>query len=153
MGKLNYKDLLTLELTVDFAAVKNIGKTANGVRRIVPITGGRFFGERLNGKVLSGADWVLNRHDGVMVIDVRLILLTENGANIYLTYQGRFLASSGAMNRFLQGEVLDKVDYSLDISARFECGNPAYEWLNDVIAVGNGEQTKSGPIYQIFEIG
>ncbi len=153
MSKLDYKDLLTLELTVDFSAMKTIGNTPNGLRRIVPVSGGTFSGERLNGKVLPGADWVLNRSDKVMVIDVRLILETNDGANIYLTYQGRFLAAPDAMERFGKGEVLDQSEYSLAISAHFECGSSSYEWLNNVVAVGTGEQTISGPIYKIFEVG
>ncbi len=28
-----------------------------------------------------------------------------------------------------------------------------YDWLNNVIAVGTGEQTAAGPVYSIFEIG
>lgn len=96
---------------------------------------------------------MLNRADGVMVIDVRLTLQTDDGALIYLTYQGRFLAEPEAMARFGKGEVLGPEDYSLAIVSRFECGDPRYSWLNNVIAVGTGEQTRTGPIYSIFAIG
>jgi len=105
------------------------------------------------GKVLPGADWVLNRSDKVMVIDVRLILETDDGANIYLTYQAHFLAEPEVMERFGKGEILNNFKYSLVISAHFECGCSHYDWLNNVVAVGIGEQTDSGPIYQIFEVG
>ena len=78
----------------------SIGQTPAGMRRIAPVTGGHFTGDRLNGTVLPGGnDWVINRHDGVMVIDVRLTLQTDDGALVYLTYQGRFLANADAMAR------------------------------------------------------
>lgn len=153
MGELAHAHLMTLTLEVDFRAMLVIGKTPAGLRRIAPVTGGHFSGPRLSGTALPGADWVVNRADGVMVIDVRLPLKTTDGALIYLAYQGRFLAEPEAMARFARGELLTKGEYSLAIAARFECGDDRYAWLNDVVAVGTGEQTATGPIYTIFAIG
>lgn len=153
MDQLAHKHLITLTLEVDFRSMLAIGTTPAGLRRIAPVTGGHFVGERLSGKVLPGADWVINRPDGVMVIDVRLALQTADSALIYLTYQGRFLAGAEAMVRFAKGELLDRSEYSLAVVARFECGDERYSWLNNVIAVGTGEQTLAGSVYSIFEIG
>lgn len=153
MNQLAHKHLITLTLNVDFRAMLVIGKTPAGLRRIAPVTGGTFSGERLNGSVLPGADWVINRPDGVIVIDVRLVLKTDDDALIYLTYQGRFLAEPEPMGRFAKGEMLDRSEYSLALTAKFECGDERYTWLNTAIAVGTGEQTFAGPIYTIFEIG
>jgi len=150
---LPHRPLATLSLTVAFGDMTTIGATPGGLRRIAPVTGGACEGERLKATVISGADWVLNRADGVMLIDVRLTLRTDDGAMIYLTYQGRFLAAPEAMARFRRGEILDPDDYSLAITARFESGAEAYGWLNDAIVVGVGEQTATGPIYRLFEIG
>ena len=123
MEQLAHKHLITLTLDVDFAAMQVIGKTPAGHRRIAPVTGGHFAGERLAGTVLPGADWVINRPDGVMVIDVRLTLKTADDALIYLTYQGRFLADPEAMSRFSRGALLEPHEYSLAIVAKFECGD------------------------------
>ncbi len=154
MTDLRTRPLIKLTLTVDFAGIVSIGQTPAGLRRIAPVTGGTFTGDRFSGTVLpGGSDWVVNRADGVMVIDVRLTLKTDDGALIYLTYQGRFLANADAMARFAKGALLDLSEYSLAIVARFECGDERYGWLNNVIAVGTGEQTATGPVYSIFEIG
>lgn len=154
MNILQHQHLITITLTVDFAGMVSIGQTPAGLRRIAPVTGGHFIGERLNGKVLPGGnDWVVNREDGVMVIDVRLTLQTDDGALVYLNYQGRFLAAPEAMARFAKGALLNPDEYSLAIVAKFECGDTRYNWLNNVIAVGTGEQTAAGPVYSIFEIG
>ena len=117
------------------------------------MTGGTFTGERLSGDVLPGADWVLYRPDGVMLIDVRLALRADTGVLIYLTYQGRFLAAPEAMARFTRGVLLDPSEYSLAIVAKFECGDARYVWLNDVVAVGTGRQTATGPAYEIYDVG
>jgi Protein of unknown function (DUF3237) len=154
MTDLQHRHLITMSLTVDFAGMVSIGQTTAGLRRIAPVTGGTFTGERLSGTVLPGGnDWVINREDGVMVIDVRLTLKTDDGALIYLTYQGRLLAGTEAMSRFRKGVILEPHEYSLVINAKFECGDSRYLWLNNVISVGTGEQTTAGPIYSIYEIG
>ena len=142
-----------MSLTVDFAGMIGIGRTPGGLRRIAPVTGGVFDGERLNGIVLPGADWVINRPDGVMVIDVRLVLKTSDDVLIYLTYQGRLLAEPEVMARFAKGALLAPEEYSLAMTAKFECGDEHYAWLNNIVAVGTGEQTASGPVYSIFAIG
>jgi hypothetical protein len=150
---LAYRHLTTLTLDVDFAGVVPIGATPAGFRGIAPVAGGRFKGERLSGTVAPGHDWFVTRADGVLVIDVRLVLTTHDGATIYLTYQGRMTGKGDALARFRKGEMLDAADYSLTISARFECGDARYAWLNDAIVVGAGEQTPAGPVYTLFEVG
>lgn len=143
-----------MTLTIDYPAMVNIGKTPAGMRRIAPVSGGSFVGERLSGTVLPGGnDWVINRSDAVMILDVRLTLQTTDGALIYLRYEGRFLAVSEVMARLAKGDALDPSEYSLAIIAKFECGDERYAWLNNVVAVGTGERAKTGPIYSIFEVG
>jgi len=153
MTQLKHDFLMTLTLSVDFAGMIMIGQTPAGLRRIAPVTGGRFSGDRLNGEVLPGADWVINRPDSVMEIDVRLPLKTDDGAMIYLNYQGRFLAEPETMARFAKGALLKPEEYSLAVTAKFESGAEQYLWLNNVVAVGTGEQTADGPVYSFFEIG
>ncbi len=153
MTSLPHTLLTVLRLDVAFGAMTSIGKTPLGHRRIARVTGGTFDGTRLSGVVTEGADWVINRPDGVMLIDVRLSLRTHDGANIYITYQGRFLADTPAMDRFRKGEILAPSDYSLAIVAKFECGDDRYQWLNDSIVVGTGEQTATGPTYSLYQIG
>lgn len=154
MPELKARHLTTLTLTVDLAGMLDIGTSGIGRRRVAPVTGGRFEGERLSGTVLpGGADWVINRQDGVMVVDVRLTLKTDDDdALIYLTYQGALRTSAEAMARFNKGGLLSDAEFNLRTIARFETGAPAYLWLNDMIAVGVGKQTTAGPVYEIFEV-
>lgn len=78
MQTLQSAPLMVLKLNVSFAEMVDIGSTPVGRRRIVPVSGGQFSGARLNGIVRpGGADWVLNRADGVMLVDVRLTLETD----------------------------------------------------------------------------
>jgi hypothetical protein len=151
---LPYKHLITLSLDVNSAATVSVGRTSIGERKIAPINGGTFKGEKLSGLVSpGGSDWVVLRDDGTLLIDVRLTLQTDDGAVIYLSYEGRFKGASDAMAKLAQGKTLQQESYSLVTVAKFECGDDRYVWLNDVIAVGVGEQVGFNPTYSIFEIG
>jgi hypothetical protein len=153
MESLPHRHLTTLTLDVDFAGVVPIGATPAGHRGIAPVIGGRFEGERLRGTALPGHDWFVTRADGALVIDVRLTLNTDDGATLYLSYQGRMIANAATMARFRKGEQLAPGDYDLTITAKFECGDPRYAWLNDAVVVGVGEHSPGGPIYTLFEVG
>ena len=152
METLPLRQLLTLTLDVDFRGLQRIGATPAGQRGVAQVTGGRFDGARLSGKVLGGADWFAYRDARTMTIDVRLTLEADGGGLIYLAYQGRFLAEPETMARFQKGEQLAASDYSLATVAKFESGHASLSWLNDVIAVGVGEQTRTGQIYRLYEV-
>ena len=153
MKTLPSRHLTTLALDVDFAGVVPIGMVAAGRRGIAPVRGGTFTGERLNGVIGPGQDWFVARANGDIVIDVRLTLTTGDGATLYLTYGGAMRGRGDAMARFRKGEALAADDYALEVVAKFECGDERYAWLNDALVVGIGEQTSTGPVYHMFEIG
>ena len=77
---MNTRLLMLLRVTV--AAPQNIGAVPYGTRRTVPLSGGGFEGPRLRGTVLSGgsADFLLLRADGVLEMDLRVTLRTDDGA-------------------------------------------------------------------------
>jgi hypothetical protein len=60
-----------------------------GSRNIVPVLNGTFEGPRLKGTITGpGGDWTTRRPDGVTILDVRLILQTDDNQRIYVTYRG-----------------------------------------------------------------
>jgi hypothetical protein len=66
-----------------------IGETPGGFRRVGVVPGGSFSGARLAGEVLEGGnDWQSVRRDGCTTLDVRLVLKTNDGALIEMTYRG-----------------------------------------------------------------
>ena len=153
MKSLSHRHLTTLSLKVDLAAIFAIGDTGAGRRLVAPIAGGKFEGERLSGSVLpGGSDWVTQQADGSAAIDVRLMLETVDGARLGLAYHGRFVGAPGLMQRFVAGQPIDPGAFSLQTVARFETGDARYGWLNDAIIIGIGEQTDTGPAYQLYEI-
>ncbi len=153
---------MTLDLrhlmTVDLDGVlptNELGETPFGRRRIVAISGGRFEGDRLSGKVLPvGGDWALIRRDGVFAIDVRALLQTDDGALVSFNYTGRWHASPDEMARLLRREGdLGQGDYYYRINAVFEAASESrYDWLNRIVAVGRGQPKIFGSIYDVYEV-
>ena len=132
------RPLMTLRLTT--APVQTIGAGPHGTRSTFPITGGSFDGDRLRGKVLpGGGDWVVKRADGVLELDLRITLETDDGALIHMTFEGirDDAAPGGPYFRTLP---------------RFETAAAKYAFLNRLLAVGVGEISAAGPVHTIEEI-
>src|SRR5437867_6490438 len=79
MSAMRYQPLFIFQIEVKPPSV--IGATPGYDRRVGEIAGGRFEGERLRGKILSGgSDWQSLRSDGAITINVRLVMQTDDGA-------------------------------------------------------------------------
>ena len=153
MTELKVRPLFTLLL--DVAPAINVGKTPGVDRRVGVITGGRFEGERLRGKLFpgGGSDWQSIRPgDGAWLINVRIVLKTDDGAIIGMPYTGIRHGPQEVLDRIARGEVVKATDYYLRISATFETASEKYGWLNSILSVGVGHRLPEGPIYQMFEI-
>ena len=147
---MNSQLLATLEVHV--ATPHKIGAVGHGTRAIAPVTGGAFEGPRLRGKVLGGEDWTLLRADGVLELDLRLALETDDGALIAMTSFGLRHGPPDVLAAIARGERVDPSAYYFRTTPRFETAAPAYAFLNKLLAVATGDRRATGPIYSIYEI-
>ena len=137
----------------EVSAPRSLGSGPYGERRIVQITGGSFVGPKLRGTVLpEGGDWILLRPDGVLQLDVRATLQTDDGALIYMTYRGYRHGPPDVIARLNRGEPVDADAYYFRTAPFFETGDARYAWLNRVVCVSTGERLPSGPIYTVYEV-
>ena len=121
---------------VEIAAPLSVGVTPHGERRIIPITGGRFEGEKLAGEVLpGGADWQIVRADGTALLEARYTLRTRDGALVYVRNRGVRSGPPEVLARLKRGEAVDPASYYFRTRPEFETGAPQYAWLNDLLAV------------------
>jgi hypothetical protein len=152
MREMRVRPLFILLLAVQPAI--NVGNTPGVDRRVGVITGGRFEGERLRGEVLpGGSDWQAVRPgDGAWMLNVRIVLKTDDGATICMPYQGMRHGPKEVLDRIAKGEVVKATDYYLRIAGTFETSAPKYDFLNGLIAVGIGHRLPEGPVYQVFEV-
>src|SRR4051794_27120756 len=108
-----------------------------GNRVVAGIAGGRWEGERLNASIVgAGGDWAMPGPDGVMLLDVRQVLETDDGAVIYVTYHGR----------------CDRTRGTYTVAPTFETSDERYTWLNRVQAVGKGSKESDALVYQMYEV-
>jgi Protein of unknown function (DUF3237) len=111
---------------IQLAAPIPLPQTPKGTRQIFEFTDVTVEGDRLRGKMkgAAAADWVLVGPDGTGSLDIRYALETDDGALVYLAYQGRADFSASA-----------DVVYSAPL---FETGDERYAWLNKIQAVAKG---------------
>ncbi len=148
---MNFRPLLTLRLTT--APVQAIGAVPHGARLTFPITGGTFAGERLRGNVLpGGGDWATLRPDGVLELDLRITLETDDGALIHMTFDGIRHGPPEVIAALGRGEAVDPARYYFRTVPRFETAAPKYAFLNRIVAVGVGENSPTGPVHTIEEV-
>jgi Protein of unknown function (DUF3237) len=152
MTELKSRHLFTI--TIKLHPIEELGDTPAGNRRVFPVSGGDFRGERVRGSVLpvAGSDLLLSRPDGSSQQDVRMVLRTDDGALILMTYRGVRHASAEVNTRIARGEQVAASEYYLRTAPFFETSSPKYSWLNKMVAVGIGERRSEGVIYEVFEI-
>src|SRR2546422_11653668 len=129
------------------------GAVPHGTRVTAPIASGHFEGPRLRGKVLpGGGDWTLLRGDGVLELDLRITLETDDGALIHMTFEGLRHGPADAIAALGRGEVVDPARYYFRTLPRFETSTETYAFLNRVVCVGVGEARPDGAVHRIDEI-
>jgi hypothetical protein len=131
-----------MTVSVIAGPLQKFGAVPYGVRTFVPIAGGDFEGPRLRGRIRpGGGDWLLLRSDGVLELDLRITLETDDHALIYMTFQG-----------LRHGSPDDPARYYFRTVPRFETSAEAYAFLNRIVTVGVGETRPDGAVHRIDEI-
>ena len=136
------KSKLLFEVTFNLKPGVEIGQTLAGKRTIKPVLDGFFEGSNLKGKVLpGGADWFLQLNETTNKIDVRVTLQTNEGENIYVTYQGYLKLNADGT-------------YYFRTTPYFETSSKKLAYLNHTVSVGVGTIVKLGETvsYKVYEI-
>jgi hypothetical protein len=149
---LESKHLFTLFIALH--PTLELGETPAGRRRLFPVSGGHFSGDRLSGEVspLIGSDLLLGRNDGSFQQDVRLLLVCDDGSPILMTYRGIRRATKAVDERLARGEPVDASEYYLRTTPCFETASKRHAWLNGIVAVAKGGRRPGGVEYEVFEI-
>lgn len=129
----------TFEALVTLLPAVEIGPSSHGIRRYIPITGGTFMGPRIRGSVLpGGADWQLERPDGVTEVDALYSIKTDDGAVIIVHNRG-LLSEGGSYFRTVP---------------QFEAPRGPYDWLNKSIFIGSvaGAPRPGAVVVRVFRV-
>ena len=143
--------LMTLQVAV--VGAQKIGAVPHGTRVTAPIASGHFEGPRLRGKVLpGGGDWTLLRGDGVLELDLRVTLETDDGALIHMTSFGLRHGPPEVIAALARGESVDPSTLLLPDHAPLRDRAPEVRVPESLLAVSSGDRRAEGPIYTIDEI-
>jgi muconolactone delta-isomerase len=130
----------------------DLGATAQGHRRIVPLTGGTFTGPELSGTLVAGAsaDWQTVLPDGTALGDVRYTLRTDRGDLLDVRSRGVRHGDPEVLSRLGRGEDVDASEYTFRTSTRVETAAPGLDWLNKGIFVGVGGRGPGAVVYETY---
>jgi len=146
--KVSMEYLLTLYAPLDVAQEIDSSFEVNNVR-----PGGWVKGPRINGALLAPAgDWSHALPSGVSRLDVRATIKTNDGALIYISYNGIYRGTAEADARAAKGEVLTSKDIYFVIAPTMQTSAKKYDWLNAVQCIGKmvSYQNDSYVKYDIF---
>jgi hypothetical protein len=130
-----------------------IGETPLGLRINAYIAGGEVSGPRLRGKILGvGADWLTIRTDGVGMLDVRATMETQDGALIYVAYNGVMDFGPDGYQRVVAGNPPARI--AIQAVPRFLTAHPEYLWLNRLqcLNVGMADFAASTVTYDTYVV-
>jgi len=129
MPELHTELLFTATVAVD--PTIDLGPSALGDRRLVPIVSGTFAGPRMKGEILTGGiDWQLLRADKVARIEAHYVLKTDDEVLIRVINCGFRYGPPEVMQRLAAGDPVDPSEYYFRAAPIFDAPCGRYDWLN-----------------------
>jgi len=115
-----------------------LGAVPAGIRLNAFVDHGEVTGPKLHGKFRKGGgDWATIRTDGILYLDVRGTLETDDGALIYITYNGVGDMGEDGYEKFQRGENPGIVQ--LRTAPMMQSSHPDYLWVNRLQFIEVGE--------------
>ena len=130
-----------------------LGETPYGTRRIARVEGGSFVGPKLKGAVLpGGAGWILLRRDGVLDIEMRIVLETDDQQTIYMHWKGFRHGPKDVIDRLNRGEEVEQSSYYFRTTPYFETSAEKYLWLNSICSIATGSRVGDRRGFDVYQV-
>lgn len=142
------------DLAVAISPAIDIGQTASGLRRVIPITGGVVTGPRLNGKVLAGgADFQLILGGGTQAhLDARYVIELDDGTRVFVQNTALRFASLENSQRIMRGEPVNPAEIYFRCQPRLEASGEKWAWLSECQFIGSGRRTPDGVYLSFYRV-
>ncbi len=135
--QLHSEFLMALDFERD--PVNNAGSSGSGIV-IVSVADGTFEGPGLKGTIVpQSGDRLVGRPDSSSLLNMRMVLQTDDGQKISMTWRGIAYPQPGGG---LYARILPM----------FETGAPKYAWLNKIVAVGVYQPAAGKIHYRVYKI-
>ncbi len=142
------------DLAITVGLPLEIGLTAAGLRRVIPITGGVVRGPLFNGRVLpGGSDFQLILEDGAQAhLDARYVIELEGGTRVFVQNTALRVASAEDSQRLYRGEPVDPARVYFRCQPRLEAAGEAWNWLSRSQFVGSGRRTPDAVFLSFYRL-
>ncbi|NML06653.1 DUF3237 domain-containing protein [Sphingomonas sp. G-3-2-10] len=129
--------VFAFQVEVTLGPPQELGNVDGVRKRIIPITGGTFSGEKVKGVVMSGgADWQdIRPEDGLTRVFAHYWLKADDGSVISVKNNGIRRAPPEVMKKMMAGEIVPPADYYFRTTPVFDTGAAAHRWLNENVFV------------------
>ncbi len=128
------------DLAVTIDAPVEVGSTAMGLRRMIPITGGTVTGPLMRGRIVpGGADFQLIVADGTQAhLDARYVLELDDGTRVFMQNKALRVASAEDSAKIRRGEPVDPTRVYFRCQPSFEASTSQWSWLAEHQFIGVG---------------
>jgi muconolactone delta-isomerase len=133
----------------------DLGETAHGHRRIVPLASGTFTGPSLSGTLVPGAsaDWQTVLPDGTALGDIRYTLRTDRGDLLDVRSRSVRHGTAEVLARLGRGEDVDPSEYTFRAATQIETAATDLDWLNKGVFISVAGRQAAGVIYETYLVG
>ena len=144
-----------MRLEVTCGPEQTMGDTPDGRRTNYDILGGTLRGSAISGVVLAGgADWFLERPDGVGQLDARYSLRTDDGVIINVWNRGLLRYADGLREQDLASWPPRCDQYVCHCTPTFLAPQGRYDWLNKGMFVGEVSYPDAdGVVVDFYRLG
>jgi hypothetical protein len=150
MSDIETRPLFTMQIKGE---TQPLGQTHGVERQVIILTECIIDGDRIKGRVLpGGSDWLTIEPDGAVSLDCRMVIQTDDGQLIGVSYRGLRHGPPDAMIRLNQGEAIDTSGFYHRVAILFDTSAEKYKWLNRILAIGKGRRLPEGGVYEVFEV-
>lgn len=130
-----------------------LGPVPDDIRINFYAADGKVWGPKCQGKLRPvGGDWMVLRRDGVAVLDVRITIETDDGALLFVTYEGVVDFGPDGYANFLKGQIPERM--AVRAAPRIATAHPAYAWMNrcQFLAIGEAQPMAHTITYEIYAV-
>lgn len=147
-----------LDLQVEVAAPVEVGDIGAGLRRLIPILGGRVQACASRGgwqaRVLpGGADFQLIIAGRHARLDARYVIETDAGDRVFVTNHAVRSGPAELMEQLSRGEAVDPAKLYFRCVPSFEVAAPSLAWLTQRLFIGTGARHPAQVEMRFFEVG
>lgn len=141
-------------IDVQVSAPVEIGETVDGVRRIIPITGGSVAGPEISGRVLdAGADFQLIRTDTLTELEAKYAVETDDGERIYVSNFGIRTGHPDDIAKLVRGEAVDPARIYFMTQPQLRSSATRWRHLEERLFIARGRRYPESVSLDVFMVG